>query len=377
MRRFLVPLLAALVVALVVVCVVLVGREPARTVADGEDRTCESSPDAPGPLLDLGLQPGTGDPADPLLSRAEVERLADLAADAGADVLSTGVSWAAVQPTVDSDPLFDALDLVVAAAEERGLALRVKLTESPEWAVAGADDPTTWAPPTSRDELARWRDFVALTLRHLDGRADYVEVWGEPDEPAYWGGAPDPAAFARLLRTTEPVVRRLAPRATIVTGGLGGNDLGYLEQVYEALGDARPFDLVGVHPYAGALPPTAQPASATYEGPFGAYDASFLGYRDLHDVMASHGDSRRGLYLGEFGYSTAPREGMIGTPDAERATYVEQALGAATCTSYVEALSWYYLHPTAWDDPAWTLLDEAGRPNRTYEALAEWARTRP
>ena len=378
MRRVLVPLLAAALVVLVVVGVVLAtGREPTRSVADRDPSACETSADTPGPLLDLGLQPGTGDPADPLLDVAEVERLADLAAAAGADVLSTGVSWDSVLPTAASRPLFDALDLVVAAADERGLALRIKLTGSPAWAVAGGGGASTWAPPTTRDELARWREFVALTLRHLDGRVDYVEVWGEPDEPAYWGGAPDPVAFARLLRATEPVVRRLAPRATVVTGGLGGNDLGYLERLYEALGDARPFDLVGVHPYAGALPPTVQPASARYDGPFGPYDASFLGYRDLHDVMAAHGDSRRGLYFGEFGYSTEAREGIIGTPDEVRATYVDQALGSATCTPYVVALSWYYLHPTAWDEPAWTLLDEQGEPNRTYDALAAWAGTRP
>ena len=41
------------------------------------------------------------------------------------------------------------------------------------------------------------------------------------------------------------------------------------------------------------------------------------------------------------------------------------------------ALSWYYLHPTAWDDASWTLLDERGEPNLTYEALARWAGSRP
>lgn len=379
MKRVLVPALAVLLVACVATITLLaLGREgPEETATESRERTCTPSAAQPGPLLDLGVQAGTGDPADPLLSAAEVGALVDRAVGAGADVISTDVSWEAVLPTEDSRPLFDALDLVVAAATERGLAVRVQLTGSPGWAVAGGGDDAQWAPPTTRAELARWRDFVALTLRHLDGRADFVEVWSEPDEPGYWAGAPDPAQFAALLRATEPVVRRVAPRATLVTGGLGGNDLGYLDQVYEALGDARPFDLVGVHPFAGALPPFAEPPTALADGPFGPYDASFLGYRDLHRVMASHGDARRGLYLGEFGYSTRAREGSIGTPDGLRAEYVGQALGAATCTPYVVALSWYYLHPTAWDDPSWTLLDKTGTPNRTYQALADWAASRP
>jgi hypothetical protein len=380
--RVLVPALAVLLVAAVALATLLVvERAHPDATAGGEaaaqGKVCTPSADRPGPLLDLGVQAGTGDPDAPLLPPDQVATLVDRAVGAGADVVSTDVSWESVLPTPDATPLFDALDLVLDAAQERGLAVRVQLTGSPAWAVDGGGDDDRWTPPTTRAELGRWRAFVGLVLRHLDGRADYVEIWSEPDEAAYWGGSPDPAAYARLLRATEPVVRRLAPRSILVTGGLGGNDLGYLDQLYDALGEDRPFDLVGVHPFSGSLPPFAASPTALSQGPFGAYDASFLGYRALHDVMAEHGDARRGLYVGEFGYSTEEREGMLATPDRVRADYVGQALGAATCTPYVVALSWYYLHPTAWDDPSWTLLDEQGEPNLTYEALATWARSRP
>lgn len=380
MKRFLVPALAlALVVVTTALALVLLARGPS-TTADpsgdaADDLTCTPTSTRPGPLLDLGVQAGTGDREAPLLPAVEVRRLVALASRAGADVVSTDVSWETVQPTPGAEPDFKGLDLVVDAAERHGLAVRVQLTGSPAWAVPGSGD--SWRPPVTGDQLARWRAFVALVLRHLDGRAAYVEVWGEPDEPDSWGGSPDPAQFARLLRTTEPVVRRFAPDAVLVSGGLGGNEIGYLEQLYDALGRSRPFDLVGVHPFAGALPPSSQSPSARTEDQFGAYDRSFLGHRALHEVMEAAGDGDRGLYLGEFGYSTKPRGGDIGTPDALRATYAAQALGVATCTPYVVALSWYYLHPTPWDDPSWTLVDEQGETSATFDALASWTATRP
>lgn len=375
-QRLLVPVIAVLVLCLVVLVTFLaLGRETGRTTADAADRPCAPSASRPGPLLDLGVQAGTGDPRRPVLPETEVDTLVDRAVGAGADVISTVVSWQSVLPTADSRPSFTALDRVVEAARQRGLEVRVRLTGSPAWAVA--DSEQQWQPPTSRVQLQRWRAFVALVLRHLDGAAAYVEVWSEPDEDRYWAGRPDPAEFARLLRATDPVVRRHAPDAVLVSGGLGGNDLGYLDQLYNVLGEDRPFDLVGVHPFAGALPPLSRPASATYEGPFGDYDGSFLGYRTMRAVMATHGDADRGLYLGEFGYSTEARGGQIPTPDELRATYATQALNLVTCTPYVVGLSWYYLHPTPYDDPSWTLLDEQGRPNETYDALAAWSRTRP
>lgn len=376
-QRLLVPAIAVVALALVVLATyVVTGRSGGGAATDEADLLCPVSASRPGPLIDLGVQAGTGDPARPLLPEREVDVLVDRAVEAGADVISTVVSWQSVFPTADSQPLFGALDRVVEAARQRGLDVRVRLIGSPAWAVGeGRGDERQ--PPTSREELDRWRTFVAAVLRHLDGAAAYVEVWGEPDEDASWGGRPDPAEFARLLSATEPVVRRLAPEAVLVSGGLGGNDIGYLEQLYNVLGRERPFDLVGVHPFAAALPPVSQSASAVYEGPFGTYDGSFLGYRAMHEVMAANGDADRGLYLGEFGYSTEPREGLVATPDDLRATYATQALGLATCTPYVVGLGWYYLHPTPYDDPSWTLLDEQGEPNRTYAAIAEWSRSRP
>ncbi|MCL8024433.1 hypothetical protein [Nocardioides bruguierae] len=361
-------------------------RAPSDDVADGGTgtagttlSTCTPTAAQPGPLLDLGVQAATGDAADPVLDPEQVDALVAAAADAGADVVSTAVAWQAVEPS-RGVRRWAAVDEVVDSALAAGLEVRVVLTGSPSWAVGDgtlSDAEARWRAPTTPAELRRWRSFVAAAAEHLSGRATYVEVWSEPDTPEFWTTGPSPRAYARLLTQTSQVLRRVAPDLTIISGGLGGNDIGFLRRVYRALGPGeRPFDLVGVHPWPGDDAPAAVDASAPLTGTFGAYDDTFAGYRDVWRVLVAHGDDDLGLYVGEFGYSTSDHGDVRGTDDATRAGYVAQALGIATCTPYVVGLSWYYLHPTPWNPASWTLLDDQGTTNRTYAALRTWTQRR-
>jgi hypothetical protein len=347
----------------------------AEPVADAA--ACPPTVGRPGPQLDLGVQAATGDPADPLRSKAEVGRLIDLAVGAGATVISTAVDWSESRPTADGRYDWSAVNRVVNLAEDRGLEVRVQLVGLPDWARDGdrtlVGDPA-WRPPLTDPELASWTDFVTDALTHLAGRVDYVETWAEPNNPEFWATGPDPVAFARLLTTTYDAVRAVDPAIQVISGSLAGNDLGFLGRTYDALGDARPFDLVGLHPYTNGAAPLVRESGSRFEGAFGTVDESLLGYRDLHALMAERGDADLPIYIGEIGYTTAASGTVAAVPDTTRAGYVGEVLGAVTCTPYVVVLSWYYLHPTPWNPSSWTLLDTELRPTETYRALQQWGR---
>ncbi|MBJ7356904.1 hypothetical protein [Nocardioides sp.] len=333
------------------------------------------------PLIDLGVQAATGDDTKPQLTYEEVGALVTLAKAAGADVISTTASFRALQPREGGSYRFEGMDRVISAARDAGLEVRLRLMLMPRWAL---DEPngTLRQPPRSDAELAHWAQFVGDVMRHVDGEVAFVEVWNEPNAQKYWTTGPDPVEFARLLDTTYDVVKEAAPEATVISGGLNGNDIGFLEKTYEAMEtiglETTPFDQLGVHPFAGAAAPEEIDPGEIYErDPYGLFDANFTGFETLHDVMADNGDEGLPLYLTAFGYSTQGSRTTPPVDDATRARYLGEALDIATCADYVAGVSWYAFHPTPWDPPAWTLLDARSKPNLTYAALQEWADSAP
>lgn len=326
---------------------------------------CLPSVSRPGPAIDLGIQASD---RDHLKSRAEVEHLVDLARQAGATTVSTTVDLADVRRTRGGPDDYSSLDLTAAAAEAAGMELRVTVYGLPAWAyddgrAAGAG--AGHRPPRSVTELRAWRGLVGALLTHLGDRIDYLEVWNEPNKEHYWAGGPDPAGFAGLLVATEPVVRATAPDVRIVSGGIAGNDLAYLRGVVAALGTATPYDLLGLHPFTALAPDETGEQHADDD-----YDKRLTGIASMAAIARAAGHDRP-LYVTSFGYPTGPD-----LTDGRRAGWLRAALGRATAQPGLAALSWYYLAPTPWDDPRWTLLDRNLRPTATYRALQDWSRMR-
>jgi hypothetical protein len=328
------------------------------------------------PLVDLGVQAATGDPEDPQLTDDEVAALVTLAKDAGADVISTTASFRALKPVASGAYRYDGMDRVIRAAREAGLEVRLRLMTMPRWAL---DEPngTLRQPPRTDPELERWAQFVRDVMTHVDGQVGYVEVWNEPNAQKYWTTGPDPVEFARLLSVTSDAIEEVAPDTVVVSGGINGNDIGFLEQTYAAFDtiglDASPVDQVGIHPFAGAAPPAAVDEGEIYErDPYGLFDNNFTGFESMHDVMADHGDADKPLFITAFGYSTRGVENVAGVDDATRAGFLSEAFDIVTCSDVVAGMSWYAFHPTPWDPASWTLLDAQNRPNRTYAALQTW-----
>lgn len=312
---------------------------------------CAPSPERPGPELDLTVKVDTGDATDPYRSEEEVEALVGAADEAGADVISTSLSWRVAQPRRDAGYDFRGLDRVIAAAEERGLEVKVQLLHMTFWAFDGGSAKYgPWAPPRTESELARWRSFVGDVTEHLDGRARYVEIWSNPDSARYWRTGPDPAQYARMLLVSAAAVKEVDPGVQVVSGGVDG-DGAYLGALLDEFdGGQPPLDLLGLHVYGDA-------------------DA-MLDPRALYGRVVDDLDDRGldvPIYITELGFSTDV------VPDDVRAERTEVTLDAMNCDPDIDVVSWYALHPSRWDAPSWALLDDDAAPTLTYEALRDWS----
>ena len=72
------------------------------------------------------------------------------------------------------------------------------------------------------------------------------EVWNEEDETQFWGGTPNPAQYAAILKATYPAIKSADPQAKVLLGPLTGNNYDFLSALYDN-GAQGSFDAASVH----------------------------------------------------------------------------------------------------------------------------------
>lgn len=186
----------------------------------------------------------------------------DALAAAGIPMARADAHWPAVQPFGPGDRRWVATDRIAGALAARGLRWLPVLGYAVPWSttVAGTDkaapaDPAAFA-AFGAMVAARYGPGGAFWAEHPELAplpVEAVEVWNEPNIPAYWRPAPDPAAYAALYLATREAVHRAAPGVTVIAGGLSpyGDPDGFLRAMHAARPDlAGRLDAVGLHPYS-------------------------------------------------------------------------------------------------------------------------------
>src|SRR4051794_8175762 len=102
------------------------------------------------------------------------------------------------------------------------------------------DDPAN--PPTSDAAVTSFVNFLTHHVARQKSRGHTGlawEIWNEEDAPKWWAGAPDinkperdASAYVRLLRAAYPAIKAIDPTATVVLGGVTGNDYAFVNSVY-------------------------------------------------------------------------------------------------------------------------------------------------
>jgi hypothetical protein len=226
---------------------------------------------------------------------------AGMAHDDGFKLMWGYVAWQQVEPQRGTflfkqqdqwgKPQANALTNVVDAANKGGMKVILRLDEVPAW--AGGN-------PAHLDP-SDLETYVYEAVRYGHGTIQYVEVFNEQNLPFEWGGAPDPAAYTKLLAAAYRGVKRADPSVSVIsaavsqrTGGQGGTmeDVDWLDGLYKA--GAQPyFDLLGMHAYLGNFAPETDPSTC-----------SPMCFRDIErfrDVMVRNGDGDKQAFLTEVG----------------------------------------------------------------------------
>lgn len=203
------------------------------------------------------------------------------------------------------------LDQRVDAVVEAGLVPLMLIHMYPDWVedfgVLGSG---------SAVEFGEFAEEVAT--RYGD-RVDAYEIWNEPNLARFWP-SPDPDAYAELLAESSPKIAAADPGAEIISGGLAPATnvpgysvagLDFLGRLYE-LGAHDHLTAVAVHPYSYPERPSG--------------DSHWNGFRQLRDyreLMRSHGDGAKQIWLTEYG---APTGGEGGVSEQAQAEMIVEAL---------------------------------------------------
>jgi hypothetical protein len=254
-----------------------------------------------------------------------------------------------------------------------GTKVVVDLSGTPKWANGGQD---ATVPPSNPQDYADFIHFLAARYR---GTVAGWEVWNEEDATPWFNGSA--AQYTALLKAAYPAAKTADPGATVLVGGLTGNDYHYLEQIY-ANGGGPFFDAVGVHTDTACN--LLSPYSYFRDADGRIDQFSFLGYREVHAVMQAHGDGVKPIWMTEFGWSTATSKCISGkwagqkaggVAETDQALFMRQALHCVAGDGYVPVMIWFHLRdagPVDTSEQRFGLLRYNGTQKVAWKALQDY-----
>jgi hypothetical protein len=202
---------------------------------------------------------------------------------------------------------------------------------------------------TVAPDPGQYAAFMEFMARRFAGRVGAWEIWNEPDETVFWHRGPDPVAYAGLLKAAYPAIKRADPLATVVTGGMTGNNYLFLEQLYRN-GVKGSFDAVGVHTDTACLIRSPDFYYRERDGRVGRF--AFTGYREVHRTMRENGDADKTIWMTEMGWSTltsrcrhpgVTEERASGVSRDKQAAFLEQAFACMAADPYLSHALWFSL----------------------------------
>ena len=300
---------------------------------------------------------------------AEVPSIADALgqAPAGGRWVRLFFDWHQTEPGDNSydGGALDGLDQRVADYNAAGINVVVTVQSAPDW-----------APSINSDAgAAKYAEFMAFLAKRYRGRVAAWELWNEPDDHFFWPDGPKADRYAAMLRATSPAIKAADPAASVIVGGLVGNDYDFVEALYDQQAGSF-FDGVGVHTDTACRIDAPDVVYRDPNGRIGRF--AFTGYREVHATMARHGDAAKGIWMTEIGWTDADDltcevganagKRAKGVSAEKQASFLKQAFACIAADPYVKMASWFTLQDEA-ASSRFGLYDVNGRARPILAAL--------
>ena len=256
------------------------------------------------------------------------------AAGLGAGWVRIWATWESAEPgpgAWDANVLA-AMNAAVNDAKARGVKVLMVVHRSPAWASGGRGGNS---PPTDPRTFGAAMGGFAQKVPGVDA----WELWNEEDDSTFWASGANPGKYAAMVKAAYPAIKAVQPNDVVVTGGTVGNDFDFIEALY-AHGIKGSFDAVGVHTDTACLVNGPDEHYRDEQGRIGRY--TFTGYREVHRVMAAHGDGAKPIWMTELGWntqSTAPGSCSTGMWAGQKPLGVSEERQAALLTEAYRCLA--------------------------------------
>ena len=270
------------------------------------------------------------------LSPAELAQNLDDYKALGAGWLRFDMAWSDIQSGGPSNYNWTRYDVVVDAANARGLQILAILSYTPAWArPAGSPDDDKYAPSNPQD----YANFAAAAVgRYAPKGVKHWEIWNEPNIIGFWKPQPDAVKYTALLKAAYTAIKQVDPSAMVITAGMSpatnGTNIApitFLQTLY-ANGAKGFFDAVGHHPYCFPIMPSEFQS-------WSAWSQMSQTSPSLRSVMTDNGDQNKKIWATEFG---APTNGT--TPpitENQQAQMVTEAYNLIGTYAWAGPLFWY------------------------------------
>ena len=103
-------------------------------------------------------------------------------------------------------------------------------------------------PPKTPEQIQAFANYAAWMAKHFRGRAQYYEIWNEPNID-YWNPGPSPEEYGRLFKAVVPGIRAADPTAKIIFGALAGADRNFAKRSLDACACVDSIDVFAYHIY--------------------------------------------------------------------------------------------------------------------------------